>query len=180
MKKMFIVVIFLSITVSVCTKDKNDKSKISEVVHGDNIIWNYGIAIINGKAKYIDPKKLDSSVMIAGKSMINKFKNEKRDIIKAGKLLWDIDNGERLFVYNTTVKEPYIQDFESKKEFFIKIENGKTLISSDRQKWDEISIEILEDKPQYSDDKNEPVIYMIIRLKCKFFEGDYELIGTTG
>lgn len=180
MKKMLIVLLFLSLTVSVCTKEKNETRKLNVVAHGDNLIWNYGVAIINGKAKYIDPKKLDQSEMVSAKSLIDKYRNDKKEIIKAGKLLWDIDNGERVFVYNTKVNEPYIEDFESKKEYYIKIENNTTLISPDKQKWEEISIEILQDKPQHSDDVNEPTIYMIIRLKCKFFEGDYEIIGTTG
>lgn len=128
MKKMLIALLFLSVTVPACTKENNNTNKLNVTVHGDNIIWNYGVAIINGKAKYIDPKKLDSSIMVAAKSMIEKYKNEKKEIIKAGKLLWDIDNGERIFVYNTTVKEPYIQNFESKIEYYMKIENDKTLI----------------------------------------------------
>ena len=45
----------------------------------DKIVWKYGVATINGHAKYIDVKKLDQSRMTIAKSHIKKLKSDNKD-----------------------------------------------------------------------------------------------------
>jgi hypothetical protein len=112
--------------------------------------------------------------------MIKQYKKENKKEIIAGKLIWDITSGTQVLVFNTTVEKPYYGILSSEKMYYVKIQNNKTYISENKQKWDELLIEVIQDKPQYSNDNEEPPVYMIIHLKCIYFEGEYEIIGTTG
>lgn len=183
---MKIILIFLKllfiISFGLCPENILSKDYIykGQVYVEGEITWKYGIAFIEGKARYIDPKRLDQSAMPVAISMIDKHRKENKQIIKAGRLIWDISDGEQVMVYNTTVNDPYFQDFNSEKIYHLKIKNYKTYLSEDKRTWEELKVEVVDDKPKYNKDRYDPPVYMIIRLKCKYFEGEYEIIGTTG
>ena len=112
--------------------------------------------------------------------MIEKYKKDNKKIIPAGKLIWGITSGNQVLVYDTKVEKPYNQILKTEKLYYLKIQNIKTYLSKNSQQWYEISIEVINDKPQYNKSYDEPPVYMIIHLKSKYFEGEYEIIGTTG
>lgn len=180
MKKLFVTFFYVIIFLFACQSGKSDIISKGEIYTEGKITWKYGIAFIDGKAKYIDPQKLDQSEMTASISMIEKYKKDNKEEITAGKLIWSITSGNQVLVFNTTVENPYYEILSSEKIYYIKIQNNKTYISENKQKWEELVVEVIRDKPKYSNDNEEPPVYMIIHLKCIYFEGAYEIIGTTG
>lgn len=150
----------------------------SEKQKDEKIVWKYGVAVINGEPRYIDYDKLDQTEMFYDKNYL-KFSNSNR--IEAIRIVWV--SKERFFTYNTIKAdiEGYLP--ETKKIYFYKIENNNLYVSIDKNEWDKLIITIVDENP--SKPKNEPKnfnppVFMIIHLKCKWFEGQYELVGTTG
>lgn len=162
--KFFIKLLFLSLTISIVFSQKA-------------IEWKFGIATIDKKPLYIDPKKLDQSFMVISEKYIKKYQDEKKEKIPAGKLIWK-DNG--IMTLDTLIDEPYSQISKTRTIYQYKIQNNQMFLSKDGIEWDQLFIEIVDDKPKFSKTRIDPPVYMIIYLKCKWFEGEYELIGTTG
>jgi len=112
--------------------------------------------------------------MVISKNYIEKYSKNNKKIINAGRLSWAKKN--YLSVYNTKVDDPYGRIVDSKIIYEYKIINNKMYITKDKKDWDILKIKIVEGE---NFDNGVPV-YMVIHLKCKWFEGEYEIIGTTG
>ena len=52
-------------------------------------------------------------------------------------------------------------------------------LADEKKEWSELEIKII-DEYSIQDSIDSTPIYMIIYLKCKWFEGEYEIIGTIG
>ncbi|MDY6933160.1 MAG: hypothetical protein SVZ03_02930 [Spirochaetota bacterium] len=142
----------------------------------EKIIWKHGIAIINDKAKYIDAIRLDQRTMVLTKDYINKGnKTFTKNILKFGQLCWRSSN--KLIVYDTEKDNPF--DSITGDKYSYKIKNNTMYITKNNKEWDKLEIKIINEKPQQVPKWGVP-IYMTIHLKCKWFEGEYAIIGTTG
>jgi hypothetical protein len=148
----------------------------SEAKKIENVTWKHGIAIINGEAKYIDPSRLDQTRMIIAKSYIEKYKKANVKIIKAGVLGW---GKKYLFTYDTDINKPYFEKLETETRYNIKIKQDVMYLSKDDKEWSKLEIKIVDEKPKQRKGKFVAPIYMIIYLKCKWFEGEYEIIGAS-
>jgi len=169
MNKGFIIFIILCSVYS-CTS-------INEV--NNNIIWKNAVAVINGEASYIDVTKLDQSTMVISEAFIAKGRKQNLKIFKAGKLVWE---DTLVDAYDTKINDPYGRIFHSRIVYHYKIKNNKMYVSKDQKDWDLLKIKIINENPP-QDTSNSPYsvpVFMIIHLKCKWFEGEYELIGTQG
>ena len=169
MNKVLIILILLCAVTS-CTST-------NEV--NNSIVWKNGVAVINGEASYINMNKLDQRTMVISEEFIKKIKDKKLRIILAGKIFWE----EGIIVtYDTETDDPYTQIIETEKEYHYKIKNNKMYVSKNQKDWDLLKIKIINENPP-QDTSNSPYsvpVFMIIHLKCKWFEGEYELIGTQG
>ena len=145
----------------------------------NNIVWKNAVAVINGEESYIDVNKLDQSTMVISKDFIAKGRKQNLKIFKAGKLVWE---DKLVDAYDTKINDPYSRIFHSRIVYHHKIKNNKMYVSRDQKDWDLLKIKIINENPP-QDTSNSPYsvpVYMIIQLKCKWFEGEYELIGTQG
>lgn len=76
--KLFVTFFYVIIFLFACQDGKSDIISKGEIYTEGKITWKYGIAFIDGKVKYIDPQKLDQSVMTASISMIKQYKKENK------------------------------------------------------------------------------------------------------
>lgn len=171
MNRYLIVVITLSILVLANCQVKGKSNRIT---------YKYGVAIINGKAAFINVEKLREKmpgIMVASKNHIRKYKGR---IVKNGKIIWNKEDSS-LKVYDTEADDPYWRIIESEKKYFYKVNNNSMFISNNRKEWDKLEITIIDENPKQPNLGVYSVhIYMIIQLKCKWFEGEYEMIGSQG
>jgi len=142
----------------------------------DTIIRKEGIAIINGEARFIDVSKLDQTMMTVDRRTIDYYRGKKKKIIKAGKLIW---GEQKLTTYDTSIDDPYAMLINRKNKYFLKIKDNWMYISENNKKWEKLEIKIIDENPPQMEGKYVTPIYMIIYLKCKWFEGYYELIGAS-
>ena len=158
-------------------KDINDnKSNVSKF-DNSGLIWKYGVACKNGEAIYLDPTKLDRATLYLSPEYIKKLKIKNAKIAKASEISFEWQNGNYLYVYDSILFPEQDIDYDSKKKYSYKIENEYLFIYENGKKWDQVKIRIVKDfSPnfkKYGDEK----VYMVIYFGCKWFEGEYEIIG---
>lgn len=142
------------------------------------IIWKHGIATKDGRALYIDVNKMDQSVIIVAKSSIEAYKKRNEKVIRAGKISWIYD--DFIAVYDTEFDSPSHGILESKIKYQYKIENNAMYIRKGAENWDRLEIRIVDENPPQKKGKFANPIYLIIHLKCKWFENEYEVFGASG
>ncbi|MBN1364917.1 MAG: hypothetical protein JW976_08955 [Syntrophaceae bacterium] len=173
MKKIFIIFILIIITfILSCKKDSEETSKtiLKETVEceNDNITWLNGVALIEGKPRFLEP----IGTLHLSYKYIEKCKTE---ILKNSVIMMTSDT-KKLFLYDSKKNDPYSWLTKTKKVLYYKVENCNFYISDDRENWDQLEIKIVDENPPIGTDEDHPAV-MIIHLKCKWFEGDYEIIG---
>ena len=144
----------------------DDTAKTSE--KKSSITWKHGVAVQDRKALYIDPIRLESRYLFISEESIINCKNE---IIKAGLLLW----GENLWIYDFRKDRPYRQLWDTERTLFYKIENNRSMLSEDGNDWDVLQVEIVDDRERPPSGPERIVVYMIVHLECRWFNGDYEI-----
>jgi hypothetical protein len=175
LSSMFVALVFFTFTESRYADDfKKQDIKIK---------YKYGVAFINGKAAYIDINKLIETAvaeMTVSKNWIKKHKMNKEKIIKAGRLFWGgYNNLNVLSTYDVTINDPYDYLVETKIKYQYNVKDNAMYLSEDGKEWDKLEISIINEKPDQEDLGPYTVpIFMIIHLKCKWFEGEYEIIGS--
>ena len=137
------------------------------------ITWKYGVAVQDGNALYIEPTRLESIYLFLSKESIRSCKNE---IIEAGLLLW----GENLWIYDFEKDRPYRQLWDTERTLFYKIENNRSMLSEDGNDWDVLQVEIVDDRERPPSGPERIVVYMIVHLECRWFNGDYEISSPPG
>jgi hypothetical protein len=141
-----------------------------------SIEFKYGVAMKDGKALYIDPDKLDQTDMIVPEYVANLYKKKKMISIPSGKLSWYIRQG-KLFVYDTEVEYPRSEIFESEVSYIYMIENNTLYLSKDEKTWEKVEVTIVDDNPPQQKGPFTSKVYLIVHIKCKWFENDYEIFG---
>ena len=102
---------------------------------------------------------------------------EKNESIKNGTIIWD-DN--RIIVLDSRTDCRAMTILGTEREFKYKVEFNVMFLSEDGKKWEVLQISVVDDKEKLIGDKYKYPRHMIIHLKCKWFENDYQLIGTIG
>lgn len=169
-KIAYFVVLGVIILIASCVNGK--------VLNEEKIVWKYGVAVIDGQPRYIDYEKLDQTEMFYDKNYIKYIKT---NTIEAIRIVWV--SKERFFTYNTTKSDTGGYLTNTEKIYYYKIENDNLYVSLDKNEWDKLIITIVDENPKQvkNEPKNfNPPVFIIIHLKCKWFEGQYELVGTTG
>lgn len=122
----------------------------------------------------LDYKDSSSMQMVLTDEAIKKIST---DIIKGGRIFWD---EEGLLVYDIKNKPPYyFQVNDSEKQLKYKIENKTLYISEYGKNWEKVKVKIINANPPKLKKDEEPVV-LIIYLECKWFKGEYELLGIPG
>ncbi len=167
----YLVIITLSLFISANCQLNSKANKIT---------YKYGIAVINGKAAYIDIERVRErmpGIMVASEKHIGMYKGK---IVTAGKIIWHGEDSS-LSVYDTKADDPYWPIYDSEFNYYYKISNDVMYISKDKKEWNKLEITIIDENPKQTNFGVYSVpIYLIIQLKCKWFEGEYEMIGTQG
>ncbi|MBP9021877.1 MAG: hypothetical protein KBH06_01625 [Spirochaetes bacterium] len=137
----------------------------------------WGVVFVNGKAAYIDPSQLDMSEIRVPDYIAKRNIIEKKESIKNGTIIWD-DN--RIIVLDSRTDCRAMTILGTEREFKYKVEFNVMFLSEDGKKWEVLQISVVDDKEKLIGDKYKYPRHMIIHLKCKWFENDYQLIGTIG
>ena len=137
----------------------------------------WGVVFINGKAAYVDPTQLDMSALSIPDYVVDNYKSKNIKIIPKGKIDWFSDN---FYTMDIQVIPSYNWLFGTRKTYKYKIEHNVMFLSEDGKTWEVLQISVVDDKEKKIGDKHKYPQHMIIHLKCKWFENDYELIGTMG
>lgn len=144
---------------------------------GDSIEFKHGVAIQKGKALYIDPSKMGGVGKIAfSEAYIDKISEP---ILKGSHIYFIGD--EQIYLLDSRKANPYFELFETKRQYFYKIEGHALYVSQDKKTWDKVTVRIVNMDHEESRLKDaDAPIYMTIYIECKYFNGEYDLIGTTG
>lgn len=137
----------------------------------------WGVVFINGKAAYVDPTQLDMSALSIPDYVVDNYKSKNIKIIPKGKINWFSDN---IYTMDIQVIPSYNWIFETRKTYKYKVEHNVMFLSEDGKTWEVLQMSVVDDKEKLIGDKLKYPRHMIIHLKCKWFENDYELIGTMG
>lgn len=180
MKSIFLVSLSVLCLLLACKRDNSVSPETGyepgQVYEENGILWKYGIAFIDGEPKYIDPTRLDRNDMKVTENIIKKNRKKGEEILKYGYLEWDIVNGEFIEVYDLKLYEQNYRNSFFSTKYFITIDNNSTYLSEDGKIWKKLYIEVVKDNPVYvKGSKDNPDSYIEVRLKCKFFEGDYKI-----
>lgn len=157
------ILILIIICLVACKEEKSNinsraKSIVKTKINKD-ITWKHGIAIIKGRPMYVDRKKSDQATMVVTKKYISKHQRDQKKIIKAARLSWDLRTNS-LETSDSYTKDPYWPISKSYSEYKYKIQNNKMYLTKDNKKWSVLEVKIINDNPP---------VYLIIYLKCKWF-----------
>ena len=100
------------------------------------------------------------------------------DIVKAGKIVFGDDY---LTVYPTPKNDPadHFKYHKKGKKLFVKYDSLGTLLSDNKKNWNRLNIKIVDDtEKQYG--RAKPPVYIVVKLECKWFKGEYEVGGVPG
>jgi len=182
MRNVCILVIIAAITYSGCKENiKKDQSmtngtEVNETlsIEDPTIELRYGVAFKDGKALYLDPDKLDQSTMMIPKYAALKYQELNYTKIPAGILAW---GWGVVYVYDTEIDSPRSEIWESERRYIYTIENNTLYLSTDEKNWEKVEITVVDENPPQEYGPFTCPVYMIVHLKCKWFENDYEIIG---
>lgn len=166
MKKFIPLIVCIFLINTACEKQNAQKNQADKIV-------KHGVVIINGKAEFIDPDKVYSSMERTDEYLHQLYENDER-IIDAFKIRW-YRSEERVGVYNGRfgpygAKHP-ISISQGKMIFNYKITNNSLYLYKDGER-DRLSVTITRDDPYV---KNNLEYYMHVYLKCKWFKGEYAI-----
>jgi len=166
MKKIIPLIIFICLLGNACEKQNESIKQEAKIV-------KHGVVIIDGKAEYIDPSKVYSS-MERTDEYVEQIYNKGKRIISAYEVCW-FSRENKVGVYNGRfgpygVKHP-IPISKGKMIFNYKIKNNSLYLYKDGER-DSLSVSITRDEPYV---KNNLEYYMHVYLKCKWFEGEYAI-----
>jgi hypothetical protein len=145
-------------------------------LNAEDILVKYGVVYYNSKPVYIQPKDLVVPRLIPSKKRILEHIDKHTSIIRHGVINWYPD---RLEVYDANVKYPGIQIWESETDYHYQVKDNKMYLSKDGKTWERLYIDVVKEIPPEKQEREAP-LFMIIHLKCKWFEGEYEVFGTSG
>lgn len=132
----------------------------------NTIEFIHGVAVQNEKALYIDFDKMEGVAVIAlSKESIKASESENL----TNSIIIPIE-GNVLYVYDSKRVEPYFELLETERKYIYQIVDNQLLISKDRQNWELATVKLIAMK--------EGSAFMTIHIGCKFFNGEYDLIGT--
>lgn len=136
----------------------------------NNIEIVFGVGIVNGEPKYLDPNYFEVPNVIMALDYINKIDS---DIIKAGHLLFLGDS--RLLIYDSKKNRPNLRIVKTQREFTYKVENQTLYVSDNGIEWEPVKFKVINDQPHK--DNNDPsiTIYWVVYLECQWFKGEYEI-----
>ncbi len=139
-----------------------------------SIEFKYGVAMQDGKALYIDPDKLDQSVMMVPGYIASEYKKKGLKKISSGYLIWGWGT---LLVYDAEIDSPRTRIWDSKTTYIYMIENNTLYLSKDEKTWEKVEVTIVDDNPPQQKGPFTSKVYLIVHIKCKWFENDYEIFG---
>lgn len=180
MKKVYtFLILFVAITfLTSCKESKVNTTTNSKSVFTEKeieLIWKHGIAFQGDKALYLDPDKMEGENIVISEASIKSTKGKR---IKGSTLLWV--EGNELYIYDSEKDDPYFRLPDTKRVLKYKIDGNKLMLSEDGNTWDLLEVKLIQEfEPPKETEQGEP-IFMIIRLKSKWFDNKYELVGTPG
>lgn len=172
-----IIIIITSITNMGCKSNSiRTEDEVGETmpVEDPSIEFRYGVAFKDGKALYLDPEKMDQRILVITRYMAEKYRKRKYSIVPAGKLIWGWGVVD---VYDTEIDSPRSEIWESERRYIYTIENNTLYLSTDEKNWEKVEITVVDENPPQEYGPFTCPVYMIVHLKCKWFENDYEIIG---
>jgi transcription antitermination factor NusG len=134
--------------------------------------WRNGVVFVNNEPGYFDFSRFGNG-FFATENWIEKFDGK---LIKAGVISVAAEPyTEKYYLVTYTIKDdPYEPIYEIPGvKYFYKVENYKAYVSIDDKEWDQLVISNVDlskrKRGEYAD------IYASFFLKCKWFEGEYNL-----
>ena len=161
-----------------CSEDKNTSKKnkynysLPPINQTDkSITWRCGVAIKNNKAIYFDPRKMDIPDLFISPKYAKKINSQ---IIKAGKIVW-IAGDPIVFIWDVNKSNINVGIPETEIKLLYNIKNNTTFISENGNDWSKLYIKIIDRDPPKIYSKSGESTAMVIYLKCKYFEGMYDI-----
>lgn len=161
MKKYCVLILTVFCIAVSCSKKINEK----------NIIFKHGVATYNNKALYLDPNKLENPGLEYSKEYRENYKSN----ILPNSIIGVVE-GNELWIYSSEKDDPYFKMVDTKRMFKFKIENYELLLSLDGKDWEPVKVSIVNENPNVKNVAGEEVL-IIIKLECKWFNGEYEISG---
>lgn len=174
MKKLYIILAVALILLLVLVINSGEqKAQSNNEEQKDNIEIVYGVVIVNGQPKCIDPNYFEVPDLVVSENYRQKINSE---IIKAGRLIF-LTPEPKLLVYDIKKDQPGFRFVDTKRELKYKVENHTLYVSADGIGWEAVKFKVVNDKPYK--DKDEPfvTIYWVVYLECQWFKGEYEIFS---
>jgi len=170
---MKVYILFL-LSILLCISNCNQAASESQITD-NGIEFKHGVAIQNGKALYIDHKKMEgiAAIVISEDSI----KRSTSEILEASHISFIGKN--KIYVTDSKRDDPYFELVDTERVFLYKIMNNRMYISEDGKSWSKLNVRIIRIYNGKFGKYEEPT-YMTIYLECKYFKGEYDLIGTPG
>ncbi|HBR30012.1 MAG TPA: hypothetical protein DD789_11330 [Firmicutes bacterium] len=173
MKRLYFISKAIIITVLVIIAISGNENVITEgKEQQDNIEIVFGVVIVNGQPKCIDPNYFEVPDVVMSENFKQKMNSE---IIKAGRLSFLTE--PKLLVYDIKKDQPGFLLRNTKRELKYKVENQTLYVSDDGIEWEAVKFKVVNDQPHK--DKDEPfvTIYWVVYLECRWFKGEYEIFS---
>jgi len=148
-------------------KQSEKTSSLKRAVN-QTVVVRHGITFKNDIAIFLNQSEMNGGEMFLRSRDI---KSRPGKVLKCSML--NFDDANKMFIFDTTKKEPFIPILESQKVFCVKSENDQLFVKDNTSVWEPITMKYLKDIPekQHSDEKYP---CMLIEIRSKWFRGTYE------